>query len=115
MVKSTNTFIHTPHRPVVALGTHNLLIIDTVDVLLVADASHAEQSKTVVAQLEAAGVSQAQHHRHVARPWGTYDSGARFQVKRIVVKPGATLSLQMDKKKWLNFGVNPLKNLVYID
>jgi mannose-1-phosphate guanylyltransferase/mannose-6-phosphate isomerase len=72
--------------------------VDTVDALLVADAAHAEQVNTVVAQLEAAGVPQAQHHRHVARPWGTYDSvdnGERFQVKRIVVKPGATLSLQM--------------------
>jgi mannose-1-phosphate guanylyltransferase/mannose-6-phosphate isomerase len=97
-VQSTQTFIHAPHRPVVALGTHNLLIIDTVDAVLVADASHAEHVKTVVAQLESAGVPQAQHHRHVARPWGTYDSvdqGERFQVKRIVVKPGATLSLQM--------------------
>jgi mannose-1-phosphate guanylyltransferase/mannose-6-phosphate isomerase len=97
-VQATNTFIHAPHRPVVALGTSNLLIIDTVDALLVADAAHAEQVKTVVAQLEAAGVPQAQHHRHVARPWGTYDSvdnGERFQVKRIVVNPGATLSLQM--------------------
>ena len=98
IVQATNTFIHAPHRPVVALGTTNLLIIDTVDAVLVADAAHAEQVKTVVAQLEAAGVPQAQHHRHVARPWGTYDSvdhGERFQVKRIVVKPGATLSLQM--------------------
>jgi mannose-1-phosphate guanylyltransferase/mannose-6-phosphate isomerase len=97
-VQATNTFIHAPHRPVVALGTSSLLIIDTVDALLVADAAHAEQVKTVVAQLEAASVPQAQHHRHVARPWGTYDSvdnGERFQVKRIVVKPGATLSLQM--------------------
>jgi mannose-1-phosphate guanylyltransferase/mannose-6-phosphate isomerase len=98
LVEATNTFIHAPHRPVVALGTSNLLIIDTVDAVLVADAAHAEQVKTVVAQLEAAGVPQAQHHRHVARPWGSYDSvdhGRRFQVKRIVVKPGATLSLQM--------------------
>jgi mannose-1-phosphate guanylyltransferase/mannose-6-phosphate isomerase len=97
-VQSTQTFIHAPHRPVVALGTHNLLIIDTVDAVLVADAAHAEHVKTVVAQLEAADVHQARHHRHVARPWGTYDSvdqGERFQVKRIVVKPGATLSLQM--------------------
>ncbi len=97
-VQATQTFIHAPHRPVVALGTHNLLIIDTVDAVLVADAAHAEHVKTVVAQLEAADVPQAQHHRHVARPWGTYDSvdqGERFQVKRIVVKPGATLSLQM--------------------
>ena len=97
-VAAHDTFIHAPHRPVVALGTRNLLIIDTADAVLVADASHAEQVKTVVAQLEAAGVPQAQHHRHVARPWGMYDSvdsGERFQVKRIVVKPGSSLSLQM--------------------
>ena len=93
-----NTYIHAPHRPVVALGTKNLLIIDTADALLVADASHAEQVKNVVAQLEARDVPQAQNHRRVARPWGMYDSidrGDRFQVKRIVVKPGASLSLQM--------------------
>lgn len=98
LLNAANTFIHAPHRPVVALGTHNLLIIDTADAVLVADASQAEQVKTVVAQLEAAGVPQAQHHRHVARPWGMYDSvdsGERFQVKRIVVKPGSSLSLQM--------------------
>lgn len=97
-VDASDTFIHAPHRPVVALGTHNLLIIDTADAVLVADAGHAEQVKTVVAQLEAAGVPQALHHRHVARPWGMYDSvdsGERFQVKRIVVKPGSSLSLQM--------------------
>ncbi len=92
-----NTYIHAPHRPVVALGTRDLLIIDTADALLVADTTQAEQVKHVVAQLEAQGVHQAQHHRRVARPWGSYDSvdaGDRFQVKRIVVKPGATLSLQ---------------------
>ena len=91
------TYIHAPHRPVVALGTRNLLIIDTADALLVADAGQAEQVKTVVAQLEALGVPQALHHRRVARPWGAYDSvdaGPRFQVKRIVVNPGATLSLR---------------------
>lgn len=98
VVHATDTFIHAQHRPVVALGTHNLLIIDTADAVLVADVGHAEQVKTVVAQLEAAGVPQALHHRHVARPWGMYDSvdsGERFQVKRIVVKPGSSLSLQM--------------------
>lgn len=91
------TYIHAPHRPVVALGTKDLLIIDTADALLVADAGHAKQVKTVVAQLEALGVPQARHHRRVARPWGDYDSndaGPQFQVKRIVVNPGATLSLQ---------------------
>jgi mannose-1-phosphate guanylyltransferase / mannose-6-phosphate isomerase len=97
-VDAKNTYIHAPHRPVVALGTQNLLIVDTADALLVADVGHAEQVKTVVAQLDAKGVPQARHHRRVARPWGAYDSvdaGPRFQVKRIVVNPGATLSLQM--------------------
>jgi mannose-1-phosphate guanylyltransferase/mannose-6-phosphate isomerase len=95
---AADTYIHAPHRPVVALGTRNLLIIDTADALLVADAEHAENVKKVVAQLEHSGVPQAHAHRRVARPWGMYDSidrGERFQVKRIVVKPGASLSLQM--------------------
>ena len=94
---SHQTYIHAPHRPVVALGTENLLIIDTQDAVLVANKAHAEQVKTVVAELMAEGITQATEHRHAARPWGTYDSidqGDRFQVKRIVVKPGGRLSLQ---------------------
>lgn len=97
MHHSTQTYIHAPHRPVVALGTHNLLIIDTQDAVLVANKDHAEQVKSVVAELMAQGITQATEHRHAARPWGTYDSvdqGERFQVKRIVVKPGGRLSLQ---------------------
>jgi mannose-1-phosphate guanylyltransferase/mannose-6-phosphate isomerase len=92
-----NTFIHAPHRPVVALGTRDLLIIDTPDALLVAHRDAAEQVKDVVARLEQANTAQAVTHRKVARPWGWYDSvdmGERFQVKRIGVKPGASLSLQ---------------------
>ncbi len=94
---SSNTFIHAPHRPVVALGTDNLLIIDTPDAVLVAHRDKAEQVKDVVARLEQAQCTQAVTHRKVARPWGWYDSidrGERFQVKRIGVKPGASLSLQ---------------------
>ncbi len=97
-LNSSNTYIHAEHRPVVALGTNDLLIIDTKDALLVADAAHAEQVKHVVATLKNAGIAQATEHRHVARPWGAYDSidqGPRFQVKHITVKPGGTLSLQM--------------------
>jgi mannose-1-phosphate guanylyltransferase/mannose-6-phosphate isomerase len=93
-----NTFVHAPHRPVVALGTQDLLIIDTPDALLVADAAHAEAVKEVVAKFEALDASQAVQHRRVARPWGWYDSidmGPRHQVKRISVRPGAKLSLQM--------------------
>jgi mannose-1-phosphate guanylyltransferase/mannose-6-phosphate isomerase len=95
--KATQTFIHAPHRPVVALGTKNLLIVDTPDAVLVADCDHAEQVKEVVSFLEEANISQAQSHSRVTRPWGWYDSidiGERFQVKRIGVKPGASLSLQ---------------------
>ncbi|MDO9030798.1 MAG: mannose-1-phosphate guanylyltransferase/mannose-6-phosphate isomerase [Hydrogenophaga sp.] len=94
---SHDTYIHAPHRPVVALGTKNLLIIDTPDALLVAHRDCAEQVKDVVAQLESQQCAQAVIHRKVARPWGWYDSidlGERFQVKRIGVKPGASLSLQ---------------------
>jgi mannose-1-phosphate guanylyltransferase/mannose-6-phosphate isomerase len=96
-LQARNTFIHAPHRPVVALGTQDLLIVDTPDALLVAQRDHAEQVKDVVAHLSKQAVPQAGAHRRVARPWGWYDSvdtGERFQVKRIGVKPGASLSLQ---------------------
>jgi mannose-1-phosphate guanylyltransferase/mannose-6-phosphate isomerase len=94
---ASQTYIHAPHRPVVALGTRDLIIIDTPDALLVAARSHVESVKTVVAELEARHSPQAALHRKVARPWGWYDSidaGERFQVKRLAVKPGASLSLQ---------------------
>jgi mannose-1-phosphate guanylyltransferase/mannose-6-phosphate isomerase len=92
-----NTFIYAPHRPVVALGTQDLLIIDTPDAVLVAQRDCAEQVKEVVGLLERDNAAQAAFHRKVVRPWGWYDSvdaGERFQVKRIGVKPGASLSLQ---------------------
>ncbi len=95
--QATNTFVHAPHRPVVALGTSDLLVIDTPDAVLVAHRDQAEQVKDVVSLLESAKLPQAVVHRRVARPWGWYDSleeGERFQVKRIRVNPGASLSLQ---------------------
>jgi mannose-1-phosphate guanylyltransferase/mannose-6-phosphate isomerase len=76
----------------------DLVIVDTPDALLVAHKDKAEDVKQAVAALEREGSSQAVMHRKVARPWGWYDSvdaGERFQVKRISVKPGASLSLQM--------------------
>jgi mannose-1-phosphate guanylyltransferase/mannose-6-phosphate isomerase len=97
-IQSRNTYINAPHRPVVALGTADLIIVDTPDAILVASIDKAEQVKDVVAQLKKEGKAQAVIHRRVARPWGWYDSidmGERFQVKRIAVKPGASLSLQM--------------------
>ena len=97
-IDSKNTFIHAQDRPVVALGTEDLLIIDNIDALLVTNRRYAEGVKGVVAALEAEGIAQATLHRTVARPWGVYDSvdaGDGFLVKRITVKPGARLSLQM--------------------
>uniref|UniRef100_UPI0040470F12 mannose-1-phosphate guanylyltransferase/mannose-6-phosphate isomerase n=1 Tax=Polynucleobacter sp. TaxID=2029855 RepID=UPI0040470F12 len=96
--QSNNTYINAPHRPVIALGTSDLVIVDTPDAVLVASVDKVEQVKEVVAALKKAGQSQAVTHRKVARPWGWYDSidmGEHFQVKRIAVKPGASLSLQM--------------------
>ena len=95
---ATNTFVHAPNRPVVALGTHDLLVIDTPDALLVAHSDCAEQVKDVVALLTSNGRSQATQHRRIPRPWGAYDSiddGERFAVKRLTVKPGARLALRM--------------------
>ena len=97
-LQSSNTFVHAPHRPVVVLGTQDLLVIDTPDAVLIAASTHVEQVKQVVALLDAGNVVQSAQHRKVARPWGTYDSvdvGERHQVKRITVRPGAKLSLQM--------------------
>ena len=97
-LNARNTFVHAPLRPVVALGTEDLIIVDTQDAVLVASASHAEQVKDVVAMLNREGRLEATDHRRVARPWGAYDSvdaAERFQVKRLTVKPGAKLSLQM--------------------
>ena len=92
------TYIHAPCRPVVALGTRDLLVIDTPDALLIVARSHVEEVRTVVAELENLKMPQASKHRRVARPWGWFDSlesGERFQVKRIMVRPGASLSQQM--------------------
>jgi mannose-1-phosphate guanylyltransferase/mannose-6-phosphate isomerase len=97
-VNCTGTFVFAPYRPVVALGTKDLLIVDTPDALLVAASSSAEDVRQVVVQLEAARTTEANIHRKVFRPWGWYDgvdAGDRFNVKRIYVKPGGTLSLQM--------------------
>lgn len=93
-----NTFIHAPNRPVVALGVTDLLIIDTADAVLIAHQESSEEVKDVLTQLDSRGMAEAHTHRRVARPWGWYDSiskGDGFQVKRIGVKPKASLSLQM--------------------
>ena len=85
-------------RLVACVGVEDLIVVETQDALLVASKDNVQGIKQIVAELKAAGRSEATALRKVHRPWGWYDSvdgGERFQVKRIVVKPGATLSLQM--------------------
>jgi mannose-1-phosphate guanylyltransferase len=97
-VDSRNTFVQSEDRLVATVGIDNLLIIDTPDALLVAHPDKAQDVKQVVAQLKTKGHEAYKLHRTVARPWGTYtvlEEGPRFKIKRIEVKPGASLSLQM--------------------
>jgi mannose-1-phosphate guanylyltransferase/mannose-6-phosphate isomerase len=80
------------------VGVDNLIIVETADAVLVADRKNSQDVKHIVNQLEAQKREEKNLHRKVARPWGWYDSvdeGERFKVKRIQVKPGASLSLQM--------------------
>ncbi len=93
-----NTLAWGGRRLVSLLGLQDVIVVDTDDALLVAARDQVQKVKDIVARLKADGRAQASIHRKVYRPWGSYDgidSGERFQVKRIVVNPGASLSLQM--------------------
>jgi mannose-1-phosphate guanylyltransferase/mannose-6-phosphate isomerase len=98
-VESVNrTYVRSEHRMVAVIGLDDLVIVETADAVLVAHRSCSEGVKTIVERLRASGRRESVAHRRVVRPWGSYegiDSGERFQVKRIVVNPGAQLSLQM--------------------
>ena len=95
---SRNTLVHATSRLVGVVGLQDVMVIETPDAVLVADRARSQEVKKIVAKLEAEGRSELRLHRKVHRPWGWYDSidsGPRFQVKRIMVKPGASLSLQL--------------------
>jgi len=92
-----NTLVHATSRLVGVIGLHDIVVVETPDAVLVADRSRSQDVKNIVGQLQQAERSEHTLHRQVHRPWGWYDSidsGPRFQVKRILVKPGASLSLQ---------------------
>ena len=96
--ESRNCYLRSEHRLVVGLGVENLVVVETDDAVLIADRSRAQDIKTVVKQLEADGSPEGKAHRKIYRPWGSYTGvteGSRWQVKRISVNPGASLSLQM--------------------
>jgi mannose-1-phosphate guanylyltransferase/mannose-6-phosphate isomerase len=97
LVDTCNTFVHASSRLVGTVCVSNLIVVETPDAVLVADRSQSQNVKILVQQLEAGQREELGLHRKVQRPWGWYDSldeGERFKVKRILVKPGASLSLQ---------------------
>jgi mannose-1-phosphate guanylyltransferase len=92
-----NTYAYSANRLVSVIGVSDLVIVDTQDALLVADKKYSQNIKNIVNQLKQDNRSEADNHRKVFRPWGYYDSidaDDGFQVKRILVNPGAKLSLQ---------------------
>ncbi|SMF00683.1 mannose-1-phosphate guanylyltransferase [Pseudogulbenkiania subflava DSM 22618] len=99
VVDSQDNYLHSANgRLIAAVGISDLVVVDTEDAVMVAHKGQVQQVKKIVDQLKADGRKEAAQHRVVYRPWGCYDSidnGARYQVKRITVKPGAKLSVQM--------------------
>ena len=96
--QTTNSLVYSSNRLVCAVGVNDLVIVETVDAVLVANRANSQEVKMIVKRLEIEGREEKSLHRKVNRPWGWYDSvdeGERFKVKRIQVKPGASLSLQM--------------------
>ena len=98
MHDTKNTYARAENRLVTTLGVENLVIVETRDAILVASKERAQDVKAIVDALQRAGRDEPNAHSRVYRPWGYYesiDSGDRFQVKRIMVKPGASISLQL--------------------
>ena len=98
LVNSKNTFIRAESRLVTGIGLADLIIIEAHDAILVADAKKAQNVKELVDMLKSKGRKEATEHQKTYRPWGSYETlvlGVRFQVKQIIVNPGASLSLQM--------------------
>ena len=93
-----NAFLVAQHRCLATVGLDNVVVVETADAVLVASKDKAQDVKAIVDRLKDSGRDESKMHRQVYRPWGSYegiDAGSRFQVKRLSVKPGAQLSLQM--------------------
>ena len=102
LVDATQCYVRAEKRLVIALGIKNTLIVETDDAVLVGDLGRAQEVKAIVEALDRDKRGEHLSHRRVYRPWGYYesiDAGAGFQVKRIMVKPGEALSLQMHRKR----------------
>lgn len=98
MLNTRDCYVHSPDRMVGMLGTENLIVVDTPDALLIIRRDQAQEVKQLFTELKKRGQELHRIHRTVHRPWGTYtvlEEGNGFKIKRIEVKPGASLSLQM--------------------
>ncbi len=94
---TTNSYVRSEKKLIATVGVNDLVVVESDDAILVAHKDQVQDVKKVVESLKAAGRPEVNLHRKVYRPWGAYDAidmGERFQVKRIMVKPGARLSLQ---------------------
>ena len=101
-VATRDTFVHSEDRIVATVGIENLVIVDTPDAVLVAHRDHLQRVREVAAELKARGNDAYRFHRTVTRPWGAYtvlQEGAGFKIKRIEVKPGAAISLQLHRHR----------------
>ncbi|HEX6793066.1 MAG TPA: mannose-1-phosphate guanylyltransferase/mannose-6-phosphate isomerase [Casimicrobiaceae bacterium] len=101
-IATRGTYVHAADRVVATVGVENLVIVDTADAVLVAHRDHLQRVKDVVGELKARGHEAYKLHRTVSRPWGTYtvlEEAPRFKIKRIEVRPGAALSLQLHHRR----------------
>jgi mannose-1-phosphate guanylyltransferase/mannose-6-phosphate isomerase len=102
LLNSRGTYVRSEDRLVAAVGVEDLVVIDTPDAVLVAHKTSSQHVRDLVAQLKVRGHRSASEHTTVSRPWGSYTSieeGAGFKIKRIVVNPGQSLSLQLHHKR----------------
>ena len=93
-----NSFLVAEHRCLATVGIDDVIVVETADAVLVVHKDKAQDVKKIVTRLQETDRDESKMHRRVYRPWGSYegiDAGTRFQVKRLMVKPGARLSLQM--------------------
>jgi mannose-1-phosphate guanylyltransferase len=101
-IATTGSYVDAGDRVVATVGVENLVIVDTPDALLVAHRDHLQRVREVVGELKARGHESYRLHRTVTRPWGAYtvlEEGPGFKIKRIEVKPGAALSLQLHHRR----------------
>jgi mannose-1-phosphate guanylyltransferase len=98
LLDAENCYVRSDGRTIGVAGAENLIVVDTPDALLIADRDHVQTVKQIYNKLKSSNSDLVQSHRTASRPWGSYtvlEGGSQFKIKRIEVKPGASLSLQM--------------------